>query len=164
MEQERAGSITLAQKLDRLFRTRLSPRGKEYSYAEVAMRIGEQGGPPISGNYIWELRTGRADNPRKQHVEALATFFGVSPAYFFDGEAAALLHAQLELLAAMRDANVRGIATRAAGLSPQSLRAIAQIIEQARYIEGLPDGEPADRPRPDGSTSQGNGPEQEQQR
>lgn len=164
MEREPAGTITLAQKLDRLFRTRLSPRGREYSYDEVATGIGGQGGPPISGNYIWELRTGRADNPRKQHLEALARFFEVSPAYFFDGEAAALLHAQLELLAAMRDANVRSIAARAAGLSPQSLRAIAQIVEQARHIEGLPSGETADRPRPDGSASQGNGPEQEPQK
>ena len=133
--------MSLADKLNRLFRTCLSPRGREYSNEEVSRGIGQQEGPQISAAYIWELRTGRADNPRKQHLEALATFFGVSPAYFFDGDAAALLHAQLDLVAAMKDANVRGIASRAAGLSPQSLRAIAQIIEQARHIEGLATGE-----------------------
>lgn len=137
MDPESTANMSLADKLDRLFRTCLSPRGKEYSYEEVSRGVGRQDGPQISAAYIWELRTGRADNPRKQHLEALAAFFDVSPAYFFDGDAAALLHAQLDLVAAMKDTNVRGIAARAAGLSPQSLRAIAQIIEQARHIEGL---------------------------
>lgn len=137
MDPESTVTMSLADKLDRLFRTCLSPRGKEYSYEEVSRGVSQQDGPQISAAYIWELRTGRADNPRKQHLEALATFFDVSPAYFFDGDAAALLHAQLDLVAAMKDANVRGIAARAAGLSPQSLRAIAQIVEQARHIEGL---------------------------
>lgn len=143
VEQEPAGGVSLADKLDRLFQTVHSPRGREYTYDEVAAGIREQGGPSISSAYIWELRTGRTDNPRKQHLEALAKFFDVSPAYFFDDESATLLHAQLGLLAAMRDAKIRGIATRAATLSPQALDAIAEMVRRLQQIEGVDEAEGA---------------------
>jgi hypothetical protein len=64
----------------------------------------------------------------------------VSPAYFFDDGAAERVEAQLELLGAMRDAGISGIALRSFGLSPETLQAIAQIIENARKAEGLPPG------------------------
>jgi transcriptional regulator with XRE-family HTH domain len=129
---------TLADKLTRLFST-VHPRGRpEYTSEEVADAIREQGGPTISATYIWQLRTGRRDNPTKKHLEALADFFGVSPSYFFDDEAAARIDAELELLAALREAPVRQVALRASGLSTQSLKAIAEMIERVRELEGLP--------------------------
>ena len=59
--------------------------------------------------------------------------------YFFDDEIADRLDADLELLVAMRDPAVREVALRAAGLSPESLAAIAALIDRAREWEGLGD-------------------------
>ena len=130
---------TLAQKIDRLFRT-VHPRDRgEYSFEEVAEAIRARGGPTISATYLWQLRKGLRDNPTKKHVEALAEFFGVSPAYFFDDQAAARIDAELELLTALRDTTVRQLAVRASGLSPESLATIAEMIERVRQLEGLSD-------------------------
>ena len=125
--------MTLAAKLDRLFRT-VRPAGRgEYTYEEVASAIRERG-VGISHTYIWQLRKGARDNPTKRHLEALAEFFGVEAAQRIDG--------QLELLAALRDNAVRTVALRAAGLSEPSLEAIRGMIEHARRIEGLPPADP----------------------
>ena len=129
---------TIAEKLENLFRTVQGPRG-EYSLEEVAAGIRERGGPTISASYIWQLRKGVKDNPTKKHMEALADFFGVPAAYFFDDEAAERIEAELAMLAALRDAGVRRVALRAAGLSPGTLAAIQAIIESAREVEGLRD-------------------------
>ena len=129
---------TLASKLDHLFAT-VRPAKGEYTHEEVATAIRERGGPTISATYVWQLRKGLRDNPTKHHIEALAGFFGVPPAYFFDAETAAEIDAELELLAAIRDGNVRSLALRAQGLSPESLDTIADMIERVRKLEGLPD-------------------------
>jgi transcriptional regulator with XRE-family HTH domain len=143
---------SLAHKLDHLFRT-IHPAGRgEYSLDEVAEGIRRRGVSTISSTYIWELRKGLKDNPTKRHLEALADFFGVSPLYFFDDEIAERTDAQLDLLAALRDADVRHLALRAAVLSPQTVRVITELIEHARALEGIPDGAGGpgapDSPRP----------------
>ncbi|CCF85427.1 helix-turn-helix domain-containing protein [Nitrolancea hollandica] len=149
---------SLAEKLNHLFHT-VHPRNRaEYSNEEVAEAVRSRGGPTISATYLWQLRKGLRDNPTKKHVEALAQFFGVSPAYFFDDEAAAQIKAELELLAALRDASVRQLALRASGLSPESLSALAEMIERVRQLEGLPDpipGEPGCRGRARAETETG---------
>jgi transcriptional regulator with XRE-family HTH domain len=142
---------TLAEKLNLLFQT-VHPRNRgEYSAEEVAQAIEEMGGPTISPSYIWYLRTGRRDNPTRKHLEALARFFGVSPAYFLDDEAAERIDAQLDLLAALRDAGVREIALRASGLSPLSLDAIREMINHVRQLEGIPDGRDEPPPEEEGT-------------
>lgn len=129
----------LADKLDRLFRT-VHPRDRgEYSFEEVAEAIRARGGPTISGTYLWQLRKGLRDNPTMKHLEVLADFFGVSPVYFFDDEAAPRIDAELDLLVALRDAPVRQIALRASGLSSESLAAITEMVERVRQLEGLPE-------------------------
>lgn len=130
---------TLADKLNRLFQTVRPRGGGEYSHEEVAAALREGGGPTISATYVWQLRKGLRDNPTKRHLEALANFFGVPPAYFFDEAAAERIDAELELLNALRDASVRQIALRASGLSPKSLNAITEMVERVRELEGLPD-------------------------
>ncbi|MCK8679567.1 MULTISPECIES: helix-turn-helix domain-containing protein [Streptomyces] len=135
----------LAAKVNRLFSTvRRLPDGNEYTFEEVAGAIKAQGGPTISATYLWQLRKGLRDNPTKRHLEALAGFFGVPPAYFFDDAEAERIDAELALLAALRDAPVRQIALRARGLSPKSLDAIRDMVDHVRALEGLPDpaGEP----------------------
>ncbi len=134
-------ATTLAERLDRLFRTVQPARRTEYTYEEVASAIRERG-VMISHTYIWQLRKGIRDNPTKRHLEALAEFFGVNAAYFLDDEAAHRIDEQLDLLAALRDNAVRSMALRAAGLSGPSLEAIHGMIEHARRIEGLPDDPP----------------------
>lgn len=133
------GRGDLARRIDRLFRT-VHPRGRgEVSYRDVAKAIEDRGGPTISASYLHALRTGQKDNPTKRHLEALADFFGVSPAYFFDDELAARIDAQLELLESMRDAGIRHIALRAKELSPDAITMISEIVDRTRQIEGASD-------------------------
>ncbi|MER5183280.1 helix-turn-helix domain-containing protein [Streptomyces sp. NPDC002896] len=135
--RQEGSRATLADRLDRLFTT-VHPKGRgPYSYEEVASGIRRQGGPTISASYIWQLRTGAKDNPTKRHLEALSGFFGVKPAYFFDDEESEKIAAELDALAAMRDAGVRSVALRASGLSDKSLKIISEFIERARELEGL---------------------------
>ena len=148
---------SLARKLNRLFET-IHPSGRgEYSPEEVAKAIADSGQGSISPAYIYLLRKGQRDNPTKRHLELLAGFFGVTPAYFFDEEAAERIEQQLDLLAAFRDGNVRRLAARASGLSPRSLTSILQMVDAARALEGLAepthasdDNSPAAEGGPDG--------------
>jgi transcriptional regulator with XRE-family HTH domain len=140
---EEAAEGALAAKLNRLFRTVVPRGGGEYTFEEVAEAIRAKGGPTISATYLWQLRKGVRDNPTKRHLEALAGFFGVPPAYFFDSSEAERIDAQLDLLTALRDAPVRQIAMRANGLSTKSLQAIAEMVDRVRELEGLsPDPDP----------------------
>lgn len=135
-------SSSLAQRLDQLFAT-VRPRGRgEYSYREVAAGVAELTGTVISPSYIWQLRSGMKDNPTKRHIEALAAFFGVPPAFFFDAAENERVEAELATLAALRDSGVTAIALRATGLSAESLRLVADLIERTRSLEGL-DGDVA---------------------
>jgi transcriptional regulator with XRE-family HTH domain len=131
---------TLADKLDHLFHQVHPGHRGPYSNDEVAAAI-SNGDPEnsISGTYIWQLRKGKRTNPRFKHLEMLANFFGVPLAYFFDEHEAARINQELELLAAMRDGGVRQIAMRMHGLSPESLRPLADLIEQLRRLQGLAD-------------------------
>ena len=143
MAKQAPAPRTLAEKIDHLF-TVVHPGQGEYTHEQVATAIEEAGGPTISATYLWQLRKGHRDNPTKRHLEALSSFFGVPPSYFFDEETAAAVDAELQLLAAMRDPHVRQLATRAAGLSPD-LKTPLGMVERARQLEGLPD---TDRQRP----------------
>lgn len=141
MSEEAPGRRSLAEKVDHLFRS-IHPVGRgPYSYKEVEAGIRGRGGPAMSSSYVWQLRTGKRDNPTMKHLEALADFFGVSPSYFFEEEASRRIQAELSMLATMRDAQVRSVALRASGLSPETLQAIQGFIERARDLEGLNQGE-----------------------
>jgi transcriptional regulator with XRE-family HTH domain len=130
---------TLADRLNHLFATVRGRGGREYSNDEVAAAITAKQGVSISGSYLWYLRTGARDNPTLKHLTALAEFFGVPPAYFFDESIARQVDAELRVATAMRDAGVRDIALRATGLSAASLETISDLVERVRQLEGLPD-------------------------
>jgi transcriptional regulator with XRE-family HTH domain len=123
---------TLAEKLDHLFATVHPPGRDAYSVREVAAAV-----PGISAQYVWQLRTGERDNPTIQHLEALAGFFGVSLAYFVDDATSERVDAVLDLAVSLTDPAVRLIALRSAGLSPRGRRAITEMIEHVRAVEGL---------------------------
>ncbi|MBV9026470.1 MAG: helix-turn-helix transcriptional regulator [Streptomycetaceae bacterium] len=127
-----------AELLDYLFRE-VHPKGRgPYTYAEVAQGIRETSGVTISASAIQQLRTGTNTNPKMQTIKALAAFFGVPAGYFFDERVAERTRAEIQVVAAMRDHEVRRVALRASGLSTSSLHMLNTVIEQARRLEGLP--------------------------
>lgn len=127
----------LARRIDALFKT-VRPRGREYTYDEVARGCTAEAGT-FSKTYVWQLRTGQRDNPTKRHLEALANFFGVPVAYFFDDEAARRIESQLELAVALRDGAVRDIALRTMTMDEATRRSIAQIVREISNIRGTRD-------------------------
>ncbi len=141
-----AGGVpSFAQKLDRLFAATRSPSGGEHTYAEVSAGVAARGIATISDTYLCDLRNGTKENPRIRHVEALADFFGVPISYFLDGEESARLFDRLETLPAAANADVRRMALRAVDLSPETLEAVAQIIEHALTIERVHHRQRGDR-------------------
>jgi transcriptional regulator with XRE-family HTH domain len=127
-QQERQ-SQTLAAKIDALFRAVRRPSREQYSHEEVAKACREATGESFSATYLWQLRTGRRDNPTKRHLEVLAQFFQVPVAYFFDDDQGDAMAKELELLTALRDAGVRNMALRAVSLSPEAVGTITDIID-----------------------------------
>jgi transcriptional regulator with XRE-family HTH domain len=123
------GKSTLADKVDRLFHVVRRPDREPYSNEEVAKACREATGESFSTTYLWQLRTGRRDNPTKRHLEALARFFGVPPAYFFDDEQSTKIAEELALLGALRDAGVRDLALRAVTLSADGLDTISDMVD-----------------------------------
>lgn len=129
MGDSASSSSTLADKIDALFRVVRRPNREQFSHEEVARACREASGESFSATYLWQLRTGRRDNPTKRHLEALARFFDVPVMYFFDDEQSAAIAKELELLGALRDAGVRNMALRAVDLSPDGVSTINDLIE-----------------------------------
>jgi len=132
----------MAGRLDHLIRT-VHPAGRgPYTLREIADAVNAEAGTSlISAAYISQLRTGQRAEPAHSRLAALAKFLGVSIDYFSDEVAAEEADRQLEVLVALRDAGVRSVALRAAGLSESSLAAVRAVIENARRLEGLPAGD-----------------------
>lgn len=128
-DSEDLAGTTLAGKIDRLFRIVRRADREQYSHEEVARACREATGDSFSATYLWQLRTGRRDNPTKRHLEALAQFFQVPVAYFFDDGEGAQIAAELRLLGALRDAGVRSVALRAVNLSPEGMGTISDMID-----------------------------------
>jgi len=148
-EPDSQGGV-LARRLEHLFATVHPPGRGPYSTREAAEAINEAAGRQLlSYNYLYQLRRGSKTEPGHTRLAAIARFFQVPLSYFDDSDAAAEIDEQLELAAALRDQGVRNIAFRAAGLSTASLRTILAVVENARRLEGLPDGETPDSPAPE---------------
>jgi len=128
----------LADKIDDLFRSTHPQDRGPYSVEEVAASLVKRGGPTISGTYIWQLRTGKRDNPTKKHLEALAEFFDVPAAYFFDGSPPETLDAELDNLVAMRGSGSADIALRVSGLEASSMAVVRGLVDELRRAHGLP--------------------------
>lgn len=128
----------LAERIDHLFRTQMSPRGREYTYREVAAAVSGQDGTTFSPAYLWQLRTGAKDNPTMRHLEALARFFQVSPSYFFDDDLTEFPETDVRLLAASRSETLHQMAVTLLGLSDESLSAVLNLACRLRQLEGLP--------------------------
>ncbi|SKU56720.1 ESX-1 secretion-associated regulator EspR [Mycobacteroides abscessus subsp. massiliense] len=127
-----------SERLDHLMDT-VYPAGRgPYTLAEIAEGLAEQG-VTISLPYVSHLRNGTRTNPKPEIVTALATFFKVSPAYFYDDEYARKIDEDLSLLVRLRDAKVREIAERSHALSETSRQVIADMVNHLRKVEGIPE-------------------------
>lgn len=143
---------TLAARIDQLFQTVRREDGRRYTYEQVARALERQTGLVVSASYLWRLRSGKSDNPTLKHLEALATFFGVSPLYFFQDTEAPARQQDEQLENSLRDRHVREIVRELHGLSSSSVAAIAAMVRSARRIEGLPLVPPAPVPAADASS------------
>lgn len=139
MAREPAAAGSLAARIDALFAQRRPPGRRPYSNEHVVRTIRERGGPTISGAYLWQLRTGKKDNPSMRHLAALAGFFEVPVGYFFDEPPAAAAGRVPPAAGTGDDEQVRAVAQDALGLSADSLGAIRGMIRHARRLEGLPE-------------------------
>ncbi|WP_069811739.1 helix-turn-helix domain-containing protein [Streptomyces sp. TP-A0874] len=144
MSEPDSAVTTLAEKIDALFRVVRRPNREPYSNEDVARACREVTGESFSATYLWQLRTGRRDNPTKRHLEALAQFFQVPVAYFFDDEAGREIAEELELLGALREAGVRSVALRAVNLSPEGVGTISDMIDVIARRERDRDDPPRD--------------------
>ncbi|MEH1126296.1 helix-turn-helix domain-containing protein [Micromonospora sp. CPCC 206061] len=137
---------TLADKLNHLFRTVHPGDRGPYSNEEVASAIRESG-ESMSATYLWLLRRGERTNPTMRHLQALAGFFGVPPAYFFDDAVTRRTDRDLELLSSLRQLGTKRVALRtvlaSAGLSEASQQLVQQVVDRCLELEGLA-GEPGE--------------------
>ena len=128
---------SLARKLDDLVRTVHEPGRGPYSTREIADAINQRHGEQvISHSTVANLLSGKQTNPTKAVLELLAEFFRVPTAYFFDDIMAARLGAELELVAALRDAGVRDLALRVAGLDNDARQAVMTMIDALQKMQG----------------------------
>ncbi|WP_370973822.1 XRE family transcriptional regulator [Amycolatopsis sp. cg9] len=137
-----AEASTLAEIIDKLFKTVTRSNGSEHSMEHVAKWCAawlKERHPTktFSKEYMRQLRAGIADNPTKGHLEAIAAFFEVDPAIFFDSEKSRQIQADLDLVVALRDADVHSVALRALSLTPAHRE---QVLELMRTLQANQSG------------------------
>ena len=137
---------TLADKVNWLIE-QAHPAGRgPLSNAEVCFQIHRVTGEEISVTTLWKLRNGQQKNPQLRVFQALATTFGVEPAFFFDDYdegKLGLLQDQVELLALVRDAGITSAQFRAfLGLDDAGRKTFADIIRRVARAEArVPGGD-----------------------
>jgi transcriptional regulator with XRE-family HTH domain len=134
----REAGASLAARVDTLFR-KSRPEGRRWTNDEVADSLKRTSpGLRVSGAYLSAIRTGKRTKPSTDLLAALASFFGVSLAYFFDIDHADQVNAQLTALDELSQAGVRSVALRSIGLSQDSLDVVLAVLDQVRERQGLP--------------------------
>lgn len=132
----------LAAKINKLFDTMRAAGAPQLSNYAAAKGIEEKTGVSITPQYLSQIRSGKKTNISVVTLRAIADYFGIQASYLIESGTDERIESQLEMLRVMRDAGVRDIATRAAGLSPQALVNVAALIDRARALEQLPPVEP----------------------
>lgn len=134
------GDPDLASKLNKLFDT-MHPDGKKPDSNEKVVESLSKRGVRITPQYLGQIRAGKKTNIDVNTLRALAEHFGVTASYLIERGPQEHIEEQLDFLRLLRDEKVRAIATRASGLSEQSLTSLKAIIDNVRQLEKLP---PAD--------------------
>ena len=128
----------LARRLKHLYATTIPGNGKkECSDQVVADAVNAMAGERLTGRtHLYQLRTGRSDNPTCKLILALSRFFGVSPGYLFPDEDTARGEFSAEVEAALRAEDVQNMVLKAATLSEPMRETILRMIVIAQKIEG----------------------------
>lgn len=121
------GSWTLADRINALFDTFYAPGERPPSLEMVVQEIQARGGS-MSVGYLSELRTGKATNPRIDHLRVLADYFGVPLSYFTDDGESRQIAEEMRLLRALRDNDVRALALRASYMDDETRAALTAVI------------------------------------
>jgi transcriptional regulator with XRE-family HTH domain len=125
--------VTIAERLERLFAETAGPHGRPVTLQEIIQRMEQRGISSMSLSYLQQLRKGEAQNPRLQHLRALADAFGVPVSYFLEDDDSSTAEDR-ELTP-----QERTLAMRVHGLSDGALSSIRAIVELARKSEQLDD-------------------------
>ncbi|WP_406815360.1 helix-turn-helix domain-containing protein [Mycobacterium sp. M23085] len=139
----------LATKINQLFEVMRKAGAPALSNAAAAAAITSKTGVSISAAYLWQLRNGVKTNPTVQHLRAIADFFNVPPSYLIDRDTDQQIEAQLTLMQALRDSGVRDLAMRTSGLTPQTIRSLAAMVDEVRKLQDLPPMAPGGGADPD---------------
>ncbi|MDQ4504510.1 hypothetical protein [Sinomonas sp. ASV322] len=126
--------LILAERLNTLLDVVEAEGGQRYTFPDIKKAV-EDRGLHISRQRWHYMRAGTGPmTPDTNLLEALADFFGVPAAFLTDADAKTpeRVAAQLDLLRAMREAEVRSFAARTltSDLSPETLREIRDIIDE----------------------------------
>jgi transcriptional regulator with XRE-family HTH domain len=141
MEEKPAAPMTLTEKIKLLFATVKDPDTKaEYSSVFVEARLKELG-YKVSDSLLNNLRNGQQVNPTHNTLEALAKFFKVNPAYFFDdNDEGDKIRRQMLDLNQMERLGVKNISMRLLSLDPNRQTAVVALISQMLdTIDAKPD-------------------------
>lgn len=139
-QQPRPLSDTFSARLKRLFETvPKTPGGRDkWSNASVAEAVTRLG-VPTTHSHISHMRLGVRSNPSAALVKALADVFRVPVTYFYEDQTGG--NVSTELVAALGDAGVRGVALRAQGISEQGMNKLMELADMIRELEKLPPAE-----------------------
>lgn len=129
----RSRARDLAQRIQLLQDLTSAERGTPFSFAEIQSTLQGQGISLSAGRWSYLTNGEGPLTTDRGLLRALAEKFNVDPAFLLDWTDPALpdrLLAQRQLVMAVRRAKIEKFATRALGdLTPESMRAIAQLIE-----------------------------------
>lgn len=118
---------TVAELVDHLFRTRLRPDGKEFTYQEVSDTLKGE----LDPTYLYKVRSGKIQNPGRNALKLLCLFFKVSASYFFPE-----LEDQPPRLDSARNADQQlDVALRSNNLSPESQAIVHALVRALRNKE-----------------------------
>jgi transcriptional regulator with XRE-family HTH domain len=126
-------SCGVAGRLEHLFEVVRNPKtGEPYTNAEVArMTLGD-----LSEEEVERIRTGAVSDPSVGQVAALASAFGLEPAYFLNRGEPSLLDE--EFVQALRDEDVRDITRESSRLPERERQLVLGILRQFRDQKAAP--------------------------
>jgi transcriptional regulator with XRE-family HTH domain len=128
---------SFADKLAYLIATVHPPDRGPYSYREIAAGIEDHEGA-MTAAFIQQLSTGKQPYPRMHHLAALASFFGVPTAYFFDEDVAREVNDEIKGVIDWRNTEGGEIAQRISMLSAEHRNAITSMIDHLAAYEQSP--------------------------
>ncbi|MEU6756074.1 hypothetical protein [Streptomyces sp. NPDC046685] len=136
--RESAAPGTFAERLNYLCKN--DPRGP-LSDNQVATMLEEAGLPTASSTYVWQLRTGRRDNPTKHHIEGFARLFGVPEKYFYEENTAGVIN---KLLGMLNNLKTKGVTAQQLHTQLESLTRLLEagvtpedVITQLETLQRL---------------------------